>query len=101
MGYERFLSTFHTAAQERQTSSSIHYPEAILPQSRQLYSFFDGLPQMVHEPADSMIGCRSEKIKKMPAATGGVATERHFLSILLMPLYLLSDIDGTTMAMAV
>jgi hypothetical protein len=54
MGYCTFFSSFRPVVQPRQTSSSMHCPQAIRPQSLHEYSFFDGFPHIVHMPADSI-----------------------------------------------
>jgi hypothetical protein len=58
------FSIFRPAAQAPQTSSSMHWPQAILPHSLHVYSFFEGLLHRVHMPVESMIYRQNGKINR-------------------------------------
>jgi hypothetical protein len=58
------FSIFRPAAQAPQMSSSMHWPQAILPHSLHEYSFFDGLLHRVHMPVDSIGGDLPGAIKR-------------------------------------
>jgi hypothetical protein len=58
------FSSFRPAAQAPQTSSSMHWPQAILPHSLHEYSLFEGLLHRVHMPVESMKGYLRGVIKR-------------------------------------